>query len=213
MPAPDDADWSGFAGQIQKLAGQGGFNPFALFSAAQRFHSVFLAPFSPALSRARARFMEHGDGPLGGAVEALRAQGTVSREEALAQARAMFQAAQGMCVVVLAGEQGVATIPQLFFGHITPQWCQHAVAACGAEFPAKEPLARALQELGASAMQGRTWPALVAGPERGNDLLGYWLDLAGGVVTSQEQLLRQGADRLGDRTAVSRRASGRPPRA
>ena len=198
MPGPDDADLAGFAGEIQKLAGAGGFDPFAMFSAAQGFHSVFLAPFSPALTTARSRFLEHGDGPLSGAVEALRTQASLSCEDALARARSMFQAAQGMCVVVLAGEQGVATIPQLFFGHLSPEWCQHAVAACGSDFPAKEPLARALQELGASALQGRTWPSLVAGPERGTDLLGYWLDLASGVVSSQEQLLRPGADRLGD---------------
>jgi len=198
MPDPDDADLAGFAGEIQKLAGAGGFDPFAMFNAAQGFHSVFLAPFSPALTAARSRFLEHGDGPLSGAVEALRSQGSLSRDEALARARSMFQAAQGMCVVVLAGEQGVSTIPQLFFGHLSPEWCQHAVAACGADFPAKEPLARALRELGAGALQGRTWPALVAGPECGTELLGYWLDLASGLVASQEQLLRPGADRLGD---------------
>jgi hypothetical protein len=195
---PDDAELAAFAGEVQKLATQGGFDPFALFGGVNTFHSVFLAPFSPALRAALERFLADGSGPLAGSVQAFRQQG-VPEDVARARAREMFQAAVGMCVVVLAGEGGLATIPQLFFGHVSEEWRRHAIDACGKDFPGREALAQALADLAAKGAGGTTWPALVAGPEAGSNVLGYWLELASGVVASlDEGIIPVGAERLAD---------------
>jgi len=198
MPA-DDPDLAAFANDVQSLASQGGFDPFALLGGTLSFHSVFLAPFSPTLHRSRLQFLTQGDGPLAGAVEVLRKQGGLTLEAASARAKEMFSAAQGMLVVVLAGDAGLNSIPQLFFGHLSEDYRRHAVQACGSEFSGRDALLRALAELGAKAAGGTTWPLLVAGPEVGSQALTYWLELASGMVSSQEQLVpRDGGERLAD---------------
>jgi hypothetical protein len=195
---PDDAELAAFAGEVQKLAAQGGFNPFALFAGTNTFHSVFLAPFSPALRAAVERFVADGSGPLAGSVQVFRQQG-MPEDVASARARDMFRSAIGMCVVVLAGEGGIATIPQLFFGHLSEDWRQHAIEACGKDFPGREALAKAFADLGAKGAGGTTWPALIAGPDASGNVLGYWLELASGVVASlDEGIVPVGAERLAD---------------
>jgi hypothetical protein len=195
---PDDAELAAFAGEVQKLASQGGFDPFALFGGANTFHSVFLAPFSPALKAAVERFLADGGGPLASTVQSFRQQG-MPEDLARGRAREMFQAAAGMCVVVLAGEGGIATIPQLFFGHLSDEWRRHAIEACGKDFPGREALARALGDLAAKGAGGTVWPSLLAGPEAGSNVLGYWLELASGVVASlDEGIVPVGAERLAD---------------
>lgn len=195
---PDDAELAQFTNEVQKLASQGGFDPFALLGGSMRFHSVFLAPFTPSLQGAIRQFMSDGTGPLAGAVQSLRQQG-VPDAEAVPRAREMFGSAQGMCVVVLAGDGGVATIPQLFFGHLSPEWRQHAVGACGPQFEGREALSRALDDLAAKGQGGTAWPALIAGPEAGSNVLGYWLELASGVVQGLEQsLVPTAQERLAD---------------
>jgi hypothetical protein len=195
---PDDADLAAFADEVQKMAGRGGFDPFALLQGAMPFHSVFLAPFSPALQRAIHQFLADGTGPLAGAVQALRGQG-MPEDAARGRAREMFQAANGMCVVVMASDNGVATIPQLFFGRLDEAWRAHALEACGKEFPGREALTKALADLAAKAQGGTQWPALIAGPEAGSNVLGYWLELASGVVASlDEGIVPVGGERLAD---------------
>src|SRR4051812_25960824 len=98
MAEPVPGDLGAFADEVQKMATQGGFDPFAMFATTMSFHSVFLAPFSPALSGAIARFLADGTGPLLRSIDAFRAQG-VPEDAARARAREMFAAAKGMCVV------------------------------------------------------------------------------------------------------------------
>lgn len=184
MPAPDDM--SAFAGEIQKLAQSGSFNPFSLIAGETRFHSVFLAPFSPSLTSHIAQFLADGTGPLEEVAKSLQAQG-LTAADAQAQARQMFTAAQGMLVVVMAGDHGLSTIPQLNFGHLEDAYCDHAVQACGANFPAAQELRGALGELKAKAMGGTGWPGLIAGPGVGGKLDHYWLGLAAQLVEGLDE--------------------------
>ena len=117
MNANPADDMSAFAGEIQKMAQSGSFNPFSLIAGETRFHSVFLAPFSPTLREHIGRFLADGTGPLEDVAKSLQQQGA-SAVEAQTQARNMFAAAQGMLVVVMAGDHGLSTIPQLNFGHL-----------------------------------------------------------------------------------------------
>jgi hypothetical protein len=170
-------DMSAFASEIQKLAQSGSFNPFSLIAGETRFHSVFLAPFSPMLRAHIAQFLVDGTGPLEDVAKSLQQQGATPAE-AQAQARQMFTAAQGMLVVVMAGDHGLSTIPQLNFGHLEDGYCDHAVQACGANFSAAQELRGALSELKSKAMGGTGWPALIAGPAAGSHVTTYWLSLA-----------------------------------
>lgn len=196
----DPQDLSAFAGEIDKLARGGNFDPFSLLAGESRFHSVFLAPFSPSLKDAIARFLADGTGPLVEVVKSFQQQG-VAAAEAQQQARQMFSAAQGMLVVVMAGDHGLATIPQLNFGHLEEAYCEHALKACGERFPGKEGLAAALADLRAKARGGTAWPALIAGPDAGGNLLGYWLDIGVRLVEGLEEGLAPaagGIERLRD---------------
>jgi hypothetical protein len=185
MANPAD-DMSAFAGEIQKMAQSGSFNPFSLIAGETRFHSVFLAPFSPTLREHIARFLADGTGPLEDVAKSLQQQGA-SAVDAQAQARQMFSAAQGMLVVVMAGDHGLSTIPQLNFGHLEDGYCDHAVQACGANFPAAQELRAALNDLKAKAMGGTGWPGLIAGPGAGSKLDTYWLGLAAMLVEGLDE--------------------------
>jgi hypothetical protein len=198
MPDPIPADLSAFAGEIDKLAQSGGFNPFALLAGQTAFHSVFIAPFSPSLESAIARFLADGTGPLADIGKAFQQQGAAPAE-ASQQARAMFAAAQGMLVVVQVGDHGPTTIPQLHFGGIDETFCAHALAACGEQFPAKDALRAALADLRAKAQGGTTWPALIAGPGAGSNLVAYWEELGDALVDGLDQGAGQGGlERLRD---------------
>ena len=199
MAAADDM--ASFAGEIQKLAQSGSFNPFSLIAGETRLHSVFLAPFSPSLREHITRFLADGTGPLADVAQSLQQQGA-SPLEAQTQARALFTNAQGMLVVVMAGDHGLSTIPQLNFGHLEDAYCEHAVKACGEGFPATKELAGALHDLKAKAMGTTGWPGLIAGPGAGSNVTTYWLSLAALLVEGLDEgflsLSGAGADRLRD---------------
>ncbi len=184
MAAPDDM--SAFAGEIQKMAQSGSFNPFSLIAGETRFHSVFLAPFSPTLRSHIAQFLADGTGPLEDVAKSLQSQGA-SALDAQIQARQMFAAAQGMLVVVMGGDHGLSTIPQLNFGHLEDGYCDHAVLACGANFTAGKELRAALSELKAKAMGSTGWPGLIAGPGAGSKVDAYWLGLAALLVEGMDE--------------------------
>jgi len=187
------------AGEIQKLTAQGQFDPFALFAGQTRFHSIFLAPFSPALSEARERFLADGTGPLAHISDLFQKQGA-SPAEALQSARAMFSAAQGMCVVVLGNDQGVDTIPQLFFGHLEDAYLDQVVGLCGEKFPDPTALRAALAELRRRAQAKAGFPALHAGAEA--DTIPYWSGLADDLVAGLDGGLAHPApERLRDLAA------------
>jgi hypothetical protein len=192
-----DPDMSAFAGEIQKLAQSGGFNPFSLLAGDTGFHSVFLAPFSPSLRESIARFLADGTGPLSDVVKSFQQQG-LPPAEALQQARQMFAGAQGMLVVVMAGDHGVSTIPQLNFGHLEPAYCEHALRACGEQFPGREALTAALTELRAKAQGGTGWPGLIAGPGAGSNVGTYWLDLGARLIGGVDGGFATGIERLRD---------------
>ena len=71
---------------LAKLAESGSFNPFSLIAGENRFHSLFLAPFSPALSQSIARFLADGTGPLEDVVRIFQGKGAAPAD-ALQQAR------------------------------------------------------------------------------------------------------------------------------
>lgn len=173
MPDPIPADMAAFAGEIQQLAQQGNFNPFSLLAGETAFHSVFLAPLSPALTGAIRQFLADGTGPLGDVVRQFQSQG-LAPVEAAARARELFGAARGVLVVVLVGDHGVMTVPHLFFGVLDAAMREQTVAACGPEFPYRNQLAQALEELEGKARRGVEGTALVAGP---GAAAGYWRDL------------------------------------
>ena len=159
------------------------FNPLQMMSQLMagktRFHSVFIAPFTATFAAARQRYLDDGTGPLTSIATELARQGA---PDAPAAARAMLAAAQGMCVVVIAMDHGVSTMPQLFFGHLSAELRTHMVAAAGAGFPEPAKLASALAEL-AEGLPTRT----IAGPAWDGDLASYWLELAAAVVEGLEE--------------------------
>ena len=198
MANPPD-DMSAFAGEIQKMAQSGSFNPFSLIAGETRFHSVFLAPFSPTLREHISRFLADGTGPLMDVAQSLQQQG-LSAVDAQAQARQLFSAAQGMLVVVMASDHGLSTVPQLNFGHLEDAYCEHAVKACGEGFSAAKELTTALSDLRSKAMGKTGWPGLIAGPAAGSNVTTYWLSLAALLVEGLDEgflsLSGNGTDRL-----------------
>ena len=187
------------AGEIQKLTSQGQFNPFALFAGETHFHSIFLAPFSPALSAARERFLADGTGPLAHIAELFQKQGA-SPAEAMQSARSMFAAAEGMCVVVQRNDQGLDTIPQLFFGHLEDAYLEQVVGLCGENFPDPPALRAALAELRRRALAKVSFPGLHAGAE--DDSQAYWRGLADDLVAGLDGGLAHPApERLRDLAA------------
>lgn len=149
-----------------------------LMAGRTHLHSVFLAPFTPGFTAARERYLADGSGPLIQVAEELGRQGA---PDPAAAARGMLSAAQGMCVVVIAQDHGVATIPQLFFGALDQVMRDQMVTACGQDFPDLEAVGQALATL-ADRLQRNRWPALVAGPALGPDLGTYWLGLAAATL-------------------------------
>ena len=137
------ADAEQFATEVQKLSSNGRFDPFALLAGEVGWHSLFLAPFSPSLSEARSRFLADGSGPLAAVVQQFQ-QGGADATAAAHNARTVFERAQGMCVVVLAGDRGLDTVPQLFFGHLEDAYRQQVVQLCGEKFSQGEALRQAL---------------------------------------------------------------------
>ncbi len=204
MSAPDPRllgdDPQAFVAEIEKLAQAGDFNPFAMLAGESRFHSAFLAPLSPGLKAAVAEFQASGGGPLAGAVESLISQG-LDPVAARAKAGELFAGAQGMFVSVLAGDSGLATIPQLFFGHFDPAWCEHAGAAVAGDGkvgldPAS--VQAAIRDLARLAGGGRNWPELIAGPEA-KAAKAYWPALAGRLIEGIDRgLLPPARERLAD---------------
>ncbi len=202
MPEPD-RELADFAKGIQDMAAQGGFDPFALLGAGHKpFHSAFLAPLSPSLKSAIERFLADGGGPLASSVDALVAQG-LPRDTAATRARALFAAAQGLCVIVQAGEGGLATLPQLFHGQINAEWRAQVVSGSATQLGATEELARALASLEEQLAARRTWPRLVAGPGLSGsadaEIGAYWLELAHGLEETLDGGIMPGGEaRLGD---------------
>lgn len=174
------SDMAAFAGEIQQLATQGKFDPFSLLAGETTFHSVFLAPLSPALAEAIRRFLADGDGPLRDVVGQFQTQG-LTAVDATARVRDMFAAAKGVLVVVLAGDHSVMTVPQLFFGILDESMRRQAVDACGKDFPFRDQLAVALAELDSKARRGQTGPALIAGPQAKGR---YWITLGEHLLAS-----------------------------
>jgi hypothetical protein len=194
MPDPEMAE---FAGEIQKLAEGGSFDPFTLLAGETKFHSAFLAPFSPSLKKSIVQFCADGSGPLVDVVKVFQRDGLGAAEAALA-AKRMFESAQGMLVAVLGGDHGLSTIPQLHFGHLEEGFCEHAVKSCGDKFPNRPALTAALADLRAKLAGGTVWPGLIAGPGAGGNVAGYWQKLGEEVVLSLDQGMGPGHERLRD---------------
>ncbi len=194
-------DMTAFAGEIQKLAQSGGFNPFSMLAGESRFHSVFLAPFSTSLRQHITQFLADGSGPLADVAQTLQQQGATPAE-AQQQARDMFTHAQGMLIVVLGGDHGLTTIPQLNFGHLEDSYLDHAIAACGEKFAAKNELKSSLIDLRNKAMGKTGWPGLIAGPSAGSNISAYWLSLAASLIEGMDEgmlsLAGAGIERLRD---------------
>jgi hypothetical protein len=204
-------DMRELAGEIQKLTQQGSFDPFALFAGQARFHSLFLAPFSPALQEGRERLLADGTGPLAHIAELFQRQGA-SAADAMQSAQAMFRAAQGMCVVVMLNDQGLDTIPQLFFGHLEDAYLEQVVGLCGEKFPDPPALRAALGGLRQRAQAGAAFPALHAGADV--DTVAYWAGLADDLIAGLDGgLAPTAAERLRDLGAWIAAAHGALERA
>ena len=187
-----------FARELQQAANSGGFDPFALLTGQRRFHSVFLAPVSPALRGAFDQFMADGTGPLGGVVEQFKAGG-LDAAEAANRARMLFEAAQGMCVVVLVDDQGLFTIPQLFFGNLDDAYLDQVVELCGENFPDTDGLRGALIGVRTEAERGKVWPALFGGVQVPDAPRVYWEELGERLVAAiDDGLFGNSPDRLAD---------------
>lgn len=168
---------------FEKLALQQDFNPLQMMSELMagktRFHSVFLAPFTPTFASARQQYLADGSGPLMSIATELARQGA---PDAPAAARSMLAAAHGMCVVIIAMDHGVTMIPQLFFGNLEPAMRTQMVTACGEEFPDRAELVSAMDQL-ASRMPKE----VIAGPAWDGEAASYWLELAAAVVEGLEE--------------------------
>lgn len=187
-------DTTQMANELSGLLKAGASDPLSLLAGGWSFHSCFLAPFSPSFAAAREQFLVDGGGPLSATVDQLRHQG-LSAAEAAETARRLMQAATGLCVAVVAGEHGVAPVPQPFFGHLAPEWRQGAVQVMAEAYRA--PFAAALAEL--ERLSNRGWPRMVAGPAlKGDDPRGYWIELAHGTAAALDLAGMRGDARLGD---------------
>ncbi len=187
-------DTRAMAAELSGMLKAGAGDPLALLAGQWSFHSCFLAPFSPSFAAAREQFLVDGGGPLSATVEQLRHQG-LSASEAAETARKLMTAAQGLCVAVVAGDHGVATVPQPFFGNLDPAWRDGAVQVLASDY--RPAFAAALAAL--EAISDRGWPRLVAGPAlKGDDVRGYWLDLAHGAAEYSELTGNRGDARMAD---------------
>jgi hypothetical protein len=187
---------------FSQMTDQPGFDPMRMMSelmAGQvRFHSVFLAPFTPSFAAARKQYLTDGTGPLTGIADELKRQGAPDPE---ANARAMLAAAQAMAVVVIAPDHGIATIPQLFFGRLDADLRAQMVGACGTGFSGQEELQRALASL-ETQLATVTWPTLVAGPAWQGQAGSYWLELAAALLEGLDEgfdsIAAGGRERMAD---------------
>jgi hypothetical protein len=187
-------DTTQMASELSGLLKAGAADPLALLAGDWHFHSCFLAPFSPTFEAARQQFLVDGGGPLSATVEQLRHQG-LSASEAATTARRLMEAATGLCVAVVSGDHGVASIPQPFFGNVSAEWRQGAVQVLSEAYRA--PFGAALSELERLGDAG--WPYLVAGPAvRNGDLRGYWIELVHGTVAAVDLAGMRGDARLID---------------
>ncbi|MCS6970701.1 MAG: helix-turn-helix domain-containing protein [Planctomycetota bacterium] len=178
---PDDVQR--LAEELNALLRDSGGDPLSLLRGAWSFHSCFIAPFTPSFAEARQQFLIDGGGPLSTVAEQLRAQG-LPAEQAVATARQLVGAAQGLCVAVLAGEHGVFGVPQPWFGGWDARWREGAAQVL--QEPLRRPFADALAAL---AQRAARWPRAVAGPAlAGGDVRDYWLELAHGVAQAAELL-------------------------
>ena len=182
------------AAELSGMLKAGGGDPLAMLAGTWNFHSCFLAPFSPSFAAAREQFLIDGSGPLSATVEQLRHQG-LSASEAVETARKLMTAAQGLCVAVVAGDHGVATVPQPFFGSLDPAWRDGAAQVLAEVY--RPAFAAALAALERVADRG--WPRLVAGPAlKGADVRSYWLELAHGAAEYSELTGNRGDARMTD---------------
>jgi len=203
---PDDS--AAFGNQMQEALSSGGFNPFALLSGEKRFQAVFIAPFSPALERAIADYLERGAGPLQTIGKQFERDG-VSGEEAAGRARALFAAAQGVCVVVLADNQGPLSVPQLFFGAIDEAYRKQTVELCGKDFGDRDAVAAAMLGLQRLQERGARWPDCFVAGDGAEDRGRFWTGLARLLVHGlDEGLLGGGAERIADLAHWIARALG-----
>ena len=188
-----------FAQQFQQATGVGGFNPMSLITGQREWHSIFLAPFTPSLTRAIEEYLRTGEGPLVATVESMAKQSGKSAEEAATQARQIFANATGMLVVVLADDQGLSTIPQLFFGHLEPDYCASIVESCGPALPEQELLGDAIERLKQLSAEGKSWPDLLISAEDHDAPIDYFEDLLDRLIVSMDEgLLIGGAAPLRD---------------
>lgn len=193
------ADDETFARELQQAASTGGFNPFSLITGERRLHSVFLAPPAPSLERDIARFLADGTGPLQGVVEQIKQQSGLDAAAAAQRARTLFAAAEGMLVVVLRDDQGLTTIPQLFFGRLDDDARDAAVASCGEDFLDADSVHAALISLREAAERGARWPDLCVGDAVAGSSRAYWEALGADLLAGfDEGLFATAPDRLSD---------------
>ncbi|MFW5699231.1 MAG: hypothetical protein ACOCYN_05175, partial [Planctomycetota bacterium] len=154
----DDAN---FAQQLQQAFGEGGFDPFSLFAGQTRFHSLFVAPLTPALRDAIAELHEHDTGPLLAVIEQFTREG-LSAAEARVRVKEMFAATQGSVVLVLEDDQGLSSTQQLYFGSLDEAYCEHIVSMFRQDFPDRDRIRAALISLRHDLERDTRWPALFA---------------------------------------------------
>ncbi|TVR14659.1 MAG: DNA-binding protein [Planctomycetota bacterium] len=175
--ASGNDDFHDIAQQFQQAADSGGFDPLSLLTGDNYFHSVFLAPFAPSMQKAIAAFLDDGRGPLQHLTDQFRSSG-LSAAEAAMRARGMLEHAQGMCVIVQENDQGLNTIPQLFFGHIDDTFIDHAVLTCGEQFSHAQTLRRCLKNLARSLKPETPSYKCFALAQGSATPAAYWFDLA-----------------------------------
>ena len=163
------------ARELEGLLASGNLDPAKLLAGDWRFHSVFVAPFSPDFAAARQQFLRDGSGPLASSVDQLLRQG-VAVSEAAITAKRLFESAQGLCVAVIASDSGITTVPQPFFGHCDAAWLSGAANVVAPQF--RDAFAKALTTL--PHVAARAWPQtfVSSGTQSGNTRV-YWCELAG----------------------------------
>lgn len=191
-------DMQGFAHELQGLATGGGFDPFSLFTGEQRVLGVFLAPLTPSLETAIADYLRDGSGPLQQTVAQMHKEG-LDEATARLRARELFSAARGMCVVVLAHDQGLMTVPQLAFERINADYFEHLLGAFTDSFPQRDELSRLFTRLFTALERSPAFPETVVACDRQVSIQEFWRDLGERLITSLDEGIMPGqAQQQGD---------------
>ena len=127
------------------------------------------------------QFLDSGDGPLAGIVQQFQEQG-LDANEARDRSRTLLQHAQGVLVVLLASDQGLTAMPQMFYGVLNEEYQSAIVNNFRDDFPHKEDVQSALKQLEARIVDGASGTTLFIAHDGEDDPEHFWSEIAEEIV-------------------------------